>query len=180
MSQKDRAIVPVSQHPMAYTGVQEKITGVPLQYSMIVSGKRMRQLLGNPPWACDRALDSLQGRLTAHDLIDRHLSAWTRRRSAHVAMNELAAWGIPAGAVQSSKDLANDAQYAYRKFHRVHHHPEMGTVPYTGTQFRIAGYESGPYACAPMFGEHNYQVLTEIVGLSEDEVAELISQSAVR
>jgi crotonobetainyl-CoA:carnitine CoA-transferase CaiB-like acyl-CoA transferase len=90
------------------------------------------------------------------DLIDRHLSAWTRRRSAHAAMDELSTAGVPAGAVQSSRDLANDAQYAHREFHRVLHHPEMGTVPYAGTQFRIAGYESGPYACAPMFGEHNH------------------------
>jgi benzylsuccinate CoA-transferase BbsF subunit len=142
--------------------------------------KALRQLLGSPPWALDRALDSLEGRQTAHDLIDCHLSAWTRRRSAHAAMDELATAGIPAGAVQSSRDLANDAQYAHREFHRVLHHPEMGTVPYAGTQFRIAGYESGPYACAPMFGEHNHQVLTEIAGLSEADITELISQSAVR
>lgn len=140
----------------------------------------LRELLGNPPWACDRALDSLEGRLTAHDLIDRHLSAWTLRRSAHAAMDELAANGIPAGAVQCSKDLASDPQYAHREFHRVHHHPEMGTVPYAGTQFRITDYESGPYTYAPGLGEHSYKVLMEIVGLSEAEITELISQSAVR
>lgn len=140
----------------------------------------LKEVLGNPAWARDRSLDSLEGRLPAQELIDHHLSAWSRRRSAHAAMDELTAAGIPAGAVQSSRDLANDAQYIHRNFHRILHHPEMGTVPYAGTQFRIAGYESGPYASAPMFGEHNHQVLRNIVGISEAEITELIDQSAVR
>lgn len=140
----------------------------------------LRTLLGNPTWAIDPALDKLPGRLAAHDLIDDHLSSWTRKSDAQTLMDELTASGIPAGVVQRSSDLAVDPQYVHRHFHRIHRHPVMGKVPYAGTQFRIKGYESGPHACAPLLGEHNRPVLTEIVGLRDTEIDALISEQAVR
>lgn len=140
----------------------------------------LRKALGDPEWAQDAALDTLAGRLKAHDQIDGHLSEWTRARTPHAAMDELTAHGVPAGAVQRSSDLARDPQYAHREFHCFHEHPEMGRVPYAGNQFRIPGYRAGPYGYAPLLGEHNQQVLREVVGMSDQEIAEAIGGGVVQ
>ena len=58
--------------------------------------------------------------------------------------------------------------------------PTWGLVPYTGHQWRIRGYASGPRWPAPTLGQHGFQVLTEIVGLSADEIADLVACGAVR
>ena len=64
----------------------------------------------------------------------------------------------------------HDPQLAHRAFFRRLEHPEMGEVPYEGHQFRIAGYDNGPRFPAPCLGEHTYEVLTEVLGLDDDEV----------
>lgn len=139
----------------------------------------LRQVLGDPEWARDSALDRVAGRIDAHDKIDGYLSEWTRVRSPHAAMDELTAHGVPAGAVQRSRDLAQDPQYAHREFHKFHEHPEMGRVPYAGNQFRIPGYRAGPHSYAPLLGEHNQKVLHEVLGMSEEEIAEVIAAGAL-
>ena len=55
----------------------------------------------------------------------------------------------------------------------------MGRVPYSGHQWRIRGYESGPRWHAPLLGQHNFQVLSEILGLRDEEIAELVASGAV-
>ena len=81
--------------------------------------------------------------------------------------------GVPAGAVQRSSDLLRDPQLAHRRYHRTYDHADMGRIPYSGHQFRIAGYESGARSPAPLLGEHSFQVLKEILGRSDEEISEL-------
>ncbi len=131
----------------------------------------LRSGLGDPEWARDEALATNAGRLERHDAIDEQLSAWTRERSPREAMETLVAAGVPAGAVQRSSDLLVDPQYRHRGFYREFDHPEMGRVPYAGSQFRMRGYAGGPRTRAPVLGEHGYEVMSEILGMSDDEIA---------
>ena len=58
-------------------------------------------------------------------------------------------------------------------------HQAMGTVPYAGHQFRIKGYDNGPRFPAPILGQHNEQVLREVLGMTEDEVTEAVIAEAI-
>jgi len=136
-------------------------------------------LLGRPQWATEPALATAAGRMIAHDHIDAQLSAWTASLPPEQVEALLRAAGIPAGKVNRSRDLLVDPQHTHRGFYRVLEHAEVGPVPYAGHQFRIAGYDSGPRFAAPLLGEHSYQVLTELLGLDEDTVADLIGRGAL-
>ncbi|MCL6643445.1 MAG: CoA transferase [Dehalococcoidia bacterium] len=81
--------------------------------------------------------------------------------------------GIAAGFVKRSSDLLADPQLAHRRFFHPLQHPEMGEVPYEGHQFIVSGYASGPRRPAPCLGEHSMEVLLEVLGLNEEEVARL-------
>lgn len=130
----------------------------------------LRARLGDPAWARDAALDTVDGRLAAHDLIDEHLTAWTSSRSPQAVMDELAGAGLKAGAVQRSSDLSTDPQYRHRGFHHFATHPIMGSVPYAGPQFVIPGYDDGPHSYAPLLGEHTEEVLRDVLGMSDDAI----------
>ena len=54
----------------------------------------------------------------------------------------------------------------------------MGLVPYEGHAYQIAGYDHGPRFPAPCLGEHTYQVLTEVLGLDDDEIARVMGSGA--
>lgn len=140
----------------------------------------LRKAMGDPEWARDAALESATGRLERQDSIDTHLAVWTGSRSPHGAMDELTAHGVPAGAVQRSSDLSRDPQYVHREFHRFHDHPEMGRIPYAGNQFRIPGYQAGPYSYAPLLGEHNYDVFRNIAGMSDEEIAAAMAAGIIQ
>jgi crotonobetainyl-CoA:carnitine CoA-transferase CaiB-like acyl-CoA transferase len=140
--------------------------------------RALRGVLGDPGWARDPVLDTVTGRLGAADLIDKELSAFTVQHEPQTLMELLQAAGVPAGVVQRSSDHLRDPQLAHRSFFRPLVHPEMGEVPSEGHQFRISGYDNGPRLPAPCLGEHTYEVLTEILGLGDDEVAEVLGSGA--
>ena len=139
----------------------------------------LRGALGNPAWAADPALASTSGRIPQRAAIDAGLSAWTRLRTPHEVMAALQAAGVPAGAVQRSSDLLRDPQLQHRRFFRPLQHPEMGEVPYEGHQFRIDGYDSGPRLPAPCLGEHSIEVLRDLLGMDDEEIAAVAAGGAL-
>lgn len=139
----------------------------------------LRRVLGDPAWARAAELDQVDGRRRQRDLIDRELAAFTRKHEARELTLRLQAAGVPAGMVQRSSDLLSDPQLAHRRFFRPMEHPEMGVVPYEGHQFRIDGYDSGPRFPAPCLGEHSIEILQEVLGLDDDELARVVGSGCI-
>jgi benzylsuccinate CoA-transferase BbsF subunit len=136
-------------------------------------------VLGSPTWANDAALARAAGRLAARESIYGELAKFTALHAPRELMNTLQANGIPAGMVQRSSDHMEDPQLEHRRFFRPLHHPEMGEVPYEGHPYQIAGYGNGPLRPAPCIGEHSFEVLQEVLGMSDEEVAEAMAAGAV-
>jgi crotonobetainyl-CoA:carnitine CoA-transferase CaiB-like acyl-CoA transferase len=140
--------------------------------------RALQKVLGEPAWAMDPALDTAAGRLAAVDLINREMGEFTMQYDARRLMDMLQGAGVPAGMVQRSSDHLDDPQLAHRAFFRRLEHPEMGEVPYEGHQFRILGYDNGPRFPAPCLGEHTYEVLSDVLGLDGDAIAEILATGA--
>jgi crotonobetainyl-CoA:carnitine CoA-transferase CaiB-like acyl-CoA transferase len=144
-----------------------------------VQWRSLVEAMGQPGWANDPGLATCAARVAQRDTIDRDLSRWTELRDKAVVADTLRAAGVPAGEVQRSSDLLRDPQYQHRGFYRYLDHGEMGNVPYAGHQFRIAGYDSGPRTAAPLLGEHTFEVLTSLLGLTDEEVAAAYASGAI-
>jgi len=112
-------------------------------------------------------------------MIDEHITEWTSGRPAQEVERVLLDAGIPAGKVQRSRDLASDSQYLHRDFYKRLEHSEVGSVPYAGHQYRIRGYDHGPRTAAPALGEHTYEVLSELLGMTDDDIAQVASEDAL-
>ena len=141
--------------------------------------EQLRSAIGDPEWARDRGLATAAGREARHDELDDRIAAWTMERTAEEAEALLASHGVPAGKVQRSGDLTHDPQYLHRGFYHHHEHTEVGEVPYAGHQYRIRGHQHGPRFAAPCLGEHTFEVLTEFLELTEDEVADIAASGAL-
>ncbi len=139
----------------------------------------LRVVMGDPEWACDGSLDTAAGRLAREEELDARLAEWTAAQDAYELMAGLQARGVAAGVVQRSSDLLRDPQFAHRGFYRRLEHCEMGEIPYEGHQFRIRGYDSGPRFAAPGFGEHSAEVLREVLGMGDEELAEAFASGAI-
>jgi benzylsuccinate CoA-transferase BbsF subunit len=135
--------------------------------------------LGDPAWASDARFQTAADRLRHQDEIDGHLGRWASGKSAQEVMDLLQSVSVPAGVVQRSSDLLQDPQLAHRRFFRYMDHPEMGNIPYSGHQFRIRDYDSGPRFPAPLLGQHNELVLRDILGMTDEEIAEALAAGGI-
>jgi len=136
-------------------------------------------VLGEPAGLDPAKLDDVAARLVCQDELDAWIAAWTTGRGPHEVMDQLQAAGVPAGMVQRSSDLLEDPQYAHRGFNCYLDHPEMGKVPYGGAQFRISGYNGGPRSPGPCLGEHSFDVMQGLLGMSDDEISELVTSGGL-
>lgn len=99
--------------------------------------------------------------------------------SAEEIMTKLQSAGVPAGVLQTAEDLMeNDPQLKHRHFFWEVNHPEIGRHRIRGPSF-VLSKSQYEVRRAPLLGEHNEYVFEEILGMSDDEIAELIIEGVI-
>ncbi len=171
-----------SRHPVYLQGVYRAL-GEDEWVAITIRDDRDWQALGaalgDPEWQGDPELADAEARRRRHDEIDRRIEAWTSRRTARDAEAVLQLAGVPAGAVLDYRQLWHDPQLNARGAFREVEHPVFGLEVRATSQ-----WERGPLAPpidrpAPCFGQHNREVLTDILGLDEGAVSELEGEGIV-
>ena len=83
--------------------------------------------------------------------------------------------GVAAGVVQTGEDLVDhDLQLRHRHHFVEMDHAEMGLHLSERPPFRLSKTPSEPQRPFPSFGEHTEFVCKEILGMGDEEFAELI------
>ena len=117
------------------------------------------------------ALASVSGRQAVEDDLDAVLAAWCARRRTGEIVGALSAAGVPTEPVVPAHEHHRLEQVEWRRLFEPVDHPVTGTVDFIGAPFRHA---NGPIVHnrrhAPLLGQHNRDVLTRILGLSDAEV----------
>lgn len=129
----------------------------------------LAELLERP----DLASLSADERHTRHDELDTALEAWTSTQDGVTLMTQLQSQGIAAHIVQNSPELAADPQIAHRGHFAEVPHAKQGTTIVEASRFQLSRTPSIVRAAAPTFGEHTFDVLTEVLGYDSDRIAEL-------
>jgi hypothetical protein len=122
--------------------------------------------------ANDPQCDTVAGRFERRAEIDTALREWAQNRIARVAVDALQSAGLPAGQVQNGADLTNDPQHVSRHLWRSGEHQVFGERPYDRFPGLWSGTDLEPYLLSPGYlGEHNFEIFTELSGMSEEDVA---------
>ena len=105
------------------------------------------------------------------------LASWCASRSAEQAAAALQLAGIPAGRVQNAHHLfTDDEQLAARSFFATYESPNFGERAFERFPARWSDSVLEPYRRAPAYvGEHAFEVLGEVVGMSDDEIADAMA-----
>lgn len=102
--------------------------------------------------------------------LDRLIAEETRAWDARSLMAALQARGIPAGVVQTSKDLIEeDAQLAHRKHWIALEHKEMGKTLYNAPPIRLSRTPATLSRPAPRLGEHTEEVCLDLLGMTRSQ-----------
>ena len=119
-----------------------------------------------------RAMD-LAARLENHDAIDEVLAVWTRDSTPVDVMDRLQSVGVIACTVADARDIVNDPQLEAGGFWVELDHAEVGLRRYPGLPIHLDRTPKTFRRAAPLLGEHNTEVLTEILGRSPGEIESL-------
>ena len=116
---------------------------------------------------------SLEQRQADEDRIDEMLSEWTRSRGRDDLVARLLRAGVTAAPVADARDMAEDSFLEARGFWAEVDHPEVGRRRYPGLPIRMSATPPTYRRGAPCLGEHNREVLVEILGFPASRVDEL-------
>ena len=131
--------------------------------------------LGHPEWA--GGLDQMDARRAAHDQTDDQLRAWFAARDPDEVADLLSRAGVPAEVVLPAKDILENPQIRHRRLFEEEVHPVTGTNPIAGLPFRFSHVDRWARRPSPTIGEHNDEVLGEVV--SPDELEALRAKGVI-
>ena len=133
--------------------------------------------LGHPDLANDPRFQTFSARSQNSGELEIILASWFKELFAEEIMQRLQSVGVPCGVVQTAQDiLERDLHVQEREYYQYLEHPETGLSCYDGPCARLSETPGEHRSAAPLFGEQTFEVASQILGLSADEIADFVSQ----
>lgn len=129
--------------------------------------------LSNPPWAEEERFRDSLGRWHNQDELDKLIGNWTSQREHYEAMETMQKAGVPAGAVLNAAEVVENKHLKERAYFLTGSHPEVGTTTFQGAEMKLSKSPITIRRLAPSLGEHNEYILTELLGIPSEEIADL-------
>lgn len=136
--------------------------------------------MGEPEWCRDQRFATNSGRVAHEDELDRNIEQWTATFTPHDLMYLLQAAGVPAGAVQNIADrMEHDPQLKHRGFYPEADHPELGRHRFEGVPAQMSRSRWSIRQGGPCLGADNDYVYKQLLGMSDEEVIELMAEAVI-
>jgi len=136
--------------------------------------------IGDPDWIEDERFSTLLRRKENEDELDDLIAQRTSGLDAEKVEILMQAAGIPSSIVEKNSDLYKDSQLAHRQFYVKLEHPEMGTPAYPQqADFILSKTPREITMPSPCLGEHNEYVYKELLGMTDDEIADRIIDGSI-
>jgi len=139
--------------------------------------KLFADLIGQPDLASK--YPTVQDRKTNMETIDAVIQQWTKTLDHHQATGMLQELGIPSGPVLANWEIAADPHLYYRDFWMEGIHPEVGYQRWEGAPWKFSATPATMERSAPMYGEHNDELLQEFAKRTTDEIEKLRAENVV-
>ena len=139
--------------------------------ALLILMKR-EDLLDHPDWS------NPVWRAENKEQVDNVVEEWTVQYTKREVMRILGEGGVPCGAVLNAEDIHNDPHLIERGMITTMHHPQRGSFKMPGfpVQLQDSPVEMEP---APLLGQHNAEVYSELLGLAEDDLIRLQDEAVV-
>ncbi|MEV0184247.1 CoA transferase [Streptomyces sp. NPDC050625] len=139
---------------------------------------------GHPEWLEHADFRTPADRHRNREALDRLVTSWTAEHDGFDLMNRLQLIGVAAGVAQTTQDrVENDPQLAALDWLTELDATNFGRWPVAAPSVKMSDtpqYAGGRVGRgAPTYGEHNYEVYEELLGLSRDEVDSLAAEDAI-
>jgi formyl-CoA transferase len=141
--------------------------------------KRLCELMGRPDLAEDPRYRDHAARGVNQGELDARIAAWTLDQDIDDLLPRLEEAGLACGRIYRAPEMLADPQFQARDSIVSVPHPVFGQVKMQNAFPRLTATPGGVRWPGPTLGEHTDAVLTQVAGMSAQQVAELKARGVV-
>jgi len=134
--------------------------------------KGLVKIMGNPEWTTWDLFNSGRDRALNQDVLEMQVEEWLKDYTVQEVYEMARRERLPISPVADLDHLLNMDQLKARDYFTEIEHPAAGNLIYAGAPYKLSTRAWGLRRPAPLLGQHNREILSEI-GLSGDEMVRL-------
>jgi crotonobetainyl-CoA:carnitine CoA-transferase CaiB-like acyl-CoA transferase len=131
---------------------------------------RFCEVAGRRDLVSDERFASNPSRVDHRDELIAVLNQIFRTRTSRYWIETLENAGVPCGPINTIADVFADPQVQARGMRLELHHPILGAVPSVASPIKYSETQISYDRAAPMLGEHTYEVLRDLLGVTLEEI----------
>jgi len=136
--------------------------------------------IGSPAWTGENQFSDQEKRHGNQEAMRPLIEEWTSQHTHREVADALLAAGVPAGPVLNPSETLFDQQLKARDYYEVISHPLVGARLFPRQiPAHYSGMERQSRSYTPMLGEHNHQVLGELLNMDAASLKELEDSGAI-
>jgi len=136
------------------------------------------KVIGREDWIEDPEWATPEARLPKLEQVFDEIEKWTMTKDKFEAMDILNPLNIPCGPILSMKELAEEPSLRATGTIVEVDHPERGPYLTVGNPIKLSDCDI-PVTRSPLLGEHTDEILREVLGLTDEEIAAARREGAV-
>ena len=118
-------------------------------------------------------------RLDKREALDECVRAWTQQRPAAAVMQLLQGVGVTAAKLNNAQAILDEPHLQDRGYLQWLEREYVGVQPHPSPPFRVTADPIPITSPAPTLGQHNHDILRELLGLGAAELEELEQQGVI-
>jgi len=134
-------------------------------------------IIGEPEWKTHPDYATPKARLPRLNQIFARIEQWTMTKTKFEVMDILNEYDVPCGPILSMKELAEDQSLRATGTVVEVDHPKRGKYLSVGNPIKLSASPS-EVKRSPLLGEHTEEILRDVLGYNDNEVAQIRASGA--
>jgi formyl-CoA transferase len=134
-------------------------------------------IIGEPEWKTHPDYATPKARLPRFNQIFARIEQWTMTKTKFEVMDILNEYDVPCGPILSMKELAEDQSLRATGTVVEVDHPKRGKYLSVGNPIKLSASPS-EVKRSPLLGEHTEEILRDVLGYNDNEVAQIRASGA--
>lgn len=136
--------------------------------------------MGKPELKDDPRFAKNVDRVKNHQLLRPIVVDWTMSQDSNTVVDLLLSKGVPSCPIYNIEQVTKDPQIAgAREMFIEREYPNVGNLKVTNTHIKMSETKPCFRTPSPLLGQHNKEVFSQVLGMSEDEICALAEHEVI-